>query len=113
MECYRCLERFSFPLALSVCEVAPWLASDEREPGDEDGEYMVADGVLDLEPVLRDVICLAIPAKRLCSEECGGICPTCGSNLNRGACGCPTERRDSRLKPLEDLKRRMEEKGGS
>ena len=37
-------------------------------------------------PVLRDTILLSIPLKPLCREECKGLCPVCGKNLNEGEC---------------------------
>ncbi len=109
LACYRCLEDFEFPLSLRVREHALWLSEEEFEEQDESGlDYMVTDGILDLEPVVRDSICLAFPVKRVCDESCKGLCVRCGANLNLEPCGCDTAVIDSRLKPLEELKKRLE-----
>ena len=46
---------------------------------------------LDLAGVVREQILLAQPMKRLCREDCKGVCPTCGANRNLTRCGCPEE----------------------
>ena len=43
---------------------------------------------LDLRPVVREQWLLNVPAYALCREDCKGICPTCGKDLNAGPCGC-------------------------
>ena len=107
--CYRCLENYEYPLDLKVREHALWLGDSDLEEGeDEQAEYMVLDGVLDLESVLRDSISLAFPAMRVCDESCKGLCPICGTNLNLKTCDCFRGAVDERLKPLEQLKKRLE-----
>ena len=109
LECSRCLEDFDRPVDLRVREHALWLGSEDIEPGDDFAqEYLVLDGILDLLPVLRDAICLSFPSRRVCSEQCRGICPVCGVSLNLEQCGCTREHVDERLKPLLELKKRME-----
>ena len=111
LECSRCLEDFDQPVDLRLREHALWLDSEDIEPGDDYAEeYLVLDGTMDLLPVLRDAICLSLPSRRICSDQCRGICPVCGVNLNLEQCGCTVERVDSRLKPLLELKKRMEKK---
>jgi DUF177 domain-containing protein len=109
LTCYRCLEGFEFGLSLDVREHALWLSEAELEEDEEPAtEYMVTDGVLDLEPIIRDTVCLAFPARRICDEACRGLCNACGANLNLETCGCDTGHIDARLKPLEELKKRLE-----
>lgn len=108
LECYRCLEHFDFPLSLRVWEHALSVAEEEQDDFGHLDEYQVVRGELDLLPIIRDAICLAIPTKRLCSEYCKGLCPVCGANLNLGPCGCSSKPIDARLKPLLELKRRLE-----
>lgn len=110
LECARCLEEFEYPVNLALKEHALWISEEEIEPGvDYAEEYLVLDGILDILPVLRDAICFSFPVKRVCSDECRGICPVCGVNLNLEQCGCSKQEVDERLKPLLELKRRMEE----
>jgi len=47
--------------------------------------------ILDLAGVVREQILLAQPMKRLCREDCKGVCPTCGADRNLTSCGCPKE----------------------
>ena len=48
---------------------------------------------------------LALPTRPLCAEECRGLCPRCGANLNAGPCGCPAGMTDGRLAVLQTLLR--------
>jgi uncharacterized protein len=60
------------------------------EAGFEDEGTFSHDGeVIDLEPMLRELLLLAIPMAPLCAPECRGLCPSCGADLNRESCGCP------------------------
>lgn len=91
--CDRCLEgaEFAIDRKFDLCyqpaetletgeEIG--LKQDETELGFFDGE-----GVR-LEEILREQVLLALPAQRLCREDCKGLCPSCGANLNQGACSC-------------------------
>ena len=46
---------------------------------------------------------LALPTKHLCREDCRGLCPHCGKNLNEGLCGCREDKVDPRLAVLAQL----------
>ena len=60
--------------------------------------------------ILSEQILLALPMKVLCTVDCKGLCPTCGTNLNTGNCGCPKEEFSPRMDTLLELKRRLEER---
>lgn len=66
--------------------------------------YEVQDQVVDLEPMLRDAIVLDIPPTPVHDEQCRGLCPVCGTDLNYSACGHNAETTDVRWAPLEQLK---------
>jgi uncharacterized protein len=68
--------------------------------------YYTGEGVL-LEDVLREQVLLAVPLKAVCREECKGLCPHCGRNLNQGACACPQTSGDERWPALKDLKDKL------
>jgi uncharacterized protein len=53
---------------------------------------------------MREQMYLALPMKPLCRDDCRGLCPTCGANLNLAACGCKNEWEDPRLAVLRKLK---------
>ena len=60
--------------------------------------------VLDLGAILWEEFLLALPLKPLCSENCQGICPKCGTNLNLSSCNCQKEEGDPRLAILRNIK---------
>jgi len=109
LSCYRCLEEFTYDLALKLREHALWLNGREDDEDVETApDYLVTDGMIDLEPVLRDAIALALPVRRVCDESCKGLCPRCGANLNTEPCSCPTKAPDARLSALAELKKKLE-----
>ena len=59
----------------------------------------------DLTDDLRECIILTLPTYPVCREDCRGICPTCGRNLNEGSCSCVREERDGRWDVLDSLKK--------
>lgn len=59
---------------------------------EENDDYiLVEDMKLDIAELTSEDIYLALPAKILCKEDCKGVCPTCGADLNDGPCGCKKE----------------------
>ena len=95
MECHRCLKRFEYPVAGAdyIWEQPVRLAGDE---------------IIDLTEGIREEIILGLPLKNLCSEDCKGLCPVCGMNLNEGTCTCDRSKVDPRWSVLERLKKREE-----
>jgi uncharacterized protein len=90
-ECVRCLEPVEQQLETDFQELFSYPDADDRgrvkaEPADdaEDDEdtLFIEDGLFDLEPVLRDVVVLALPMQPVCREDCLGLCPDCGLSLN-------------------------------
>lgn len=72
--------------------------------GENDGDYVeVPDYQLDLDELVTMDIVLELPHKHLCSDDCKGLCPKCGHNLNMGDCGCDTRQVDPRLEALRSL----------
>ncbi|MBI3177711.1 MAG: DUF177 domain-containing protein, partial [Chloroflexi bacterium] len=60
-------------------------------------------GFLDLAPVLREDLWLAMPQYPLCRPDCRGLCPNCGQNWNDGPCNCANEDINPRLEVLKKL----------
>ncbi|HLH06855.1 MAG TPA: DUF177 domain-containing protein [Terriglobales bacterium] len=73
---------------------------------DVDIGYYQGEGLL-LEEVLREQLLLALPLKLLCSEDCKGLCRSCGQNLNQGACGCTRTEPDPRWHALGELRDKL------
>lgn len=62
---------------------------------------------INLKDDLRDFSLLAVPMKKLCMEECKGLCIKCGKELNKGECGCSRDEIDARWLPLMELKNKL------
>jgi uncharacterized protein len=77
-ECGRCLEPVNDTLTVDLQELFAYAASDEQ---DEDVLLLSGD-LLDLEPVLRDAVVLALPLTPLCRQDCSGLCAECGERLD-------------------------------
>jgi uncharacterized protein len=86
-DCARCLA----PAQVEVSdEVSALITDAENEEADDPDVFPLADGgtSVDLRPAVREQWILAAPAFVLCRPECRGLCPTCGADLNAGACSC-------------------------
>jgi len=107
--CARCLEPFSLVLNSEFSTVLKprpdFPLPEELELTREDLESDFYDGdEIDLTSFVQDQALLALPPKALCREECRGLCPQCGKNLNRQVCHCPTVLLDARFRALRNLK---------
>ena len=80
--CTRCLDEFYFPVSSEFEELYEF-PSRQREETDLILPY---DGYIDLSPLYREYLILAMPIKRLCTADCKGLCLVCGANLNRATC---------------------------
>ena len=109
LPCSRCLE----PLTVSVdlpfdLRYQPHTANTgegEREIEEDDlSTAFYENDEIDLGQLMREQFYLALPMKPLCSEGCRGLCPVCGTNLNRATCDCKRDWDDPRLAPLRQLK---------
>lgn len=80
-ECARCLEELSpadHDIEVDFTELFAYPDSITDETTDEDEIPRLVDDKIDLEPVVRDAVVLALPAAPLCQEDCAGLCPECG-----------------------------------
>lgn len=100
MPCDRCGEMSAREWSVSFAHTLVMQLNDEE---DNDEYIVVPDGRLDLDELLREDILLELPSKYLCSEDCKGLCPKCGKNLNEGDCGCDHREIDPRLEILKSL----------
>ncbi len=113
LSCGRCLESFAHSLDedldLFFLPRGAQADADEEEQDVElsDRDMVVAfygEDRIDLGEIVREQMHLAVPLRRLCREDCRGLCPSCGVNRNTGGCDChPTETVDERLAPLRKL----------
>ncbi|MBB4963902.1 YceD family protein [Saccharothrix violaceirubra] len=80
-ECSRCLEPLTDEVAVELTELYAYPDSATDETTEEDEVSRLADDLVDLEPVVRDAIVLALPQVPLCSPDCPGLCVDCGGRL--------------------------------
>ena len=109
LTCSRCLSLYNCPVRLSFEEeyipIMDIVSGAPLAPPGEPGSFIVDEhNVIDLSEAIRQYALLAVPMKPLCREDCAGLCPRCGHNLNQGPCGCPQEVNDARWSELSKLR---------
>jgi uncharacterized protein len=107
--CARCLGDYSFPLAKEFRFVLKPAVGESagRELSEEDLSLSFYEGdEVDLSPLVREAMMLALPTRPLCKEDCRGLCPQCGTNRNLRACECRDEWTDPRLEVLRAYPRK-------
>lgn len=104
-QCRRCLRAVAVPVAAQVGA----LFSRELDAADDPETYAVAREAIeiDLRPAVREELILALPQYVVCREDCRGLCPRCGKDLNAGPCGCPDPGADFRWSALAALRDRF------
>lgn len=107
LTCSRCLKGYPFPVKENFfASFIPQGASslqEEQELGAQELNINYYSGeALDLTEILRDQLLLSIPMTSHCQEECRGLCPFCGHDLNLGSCKCS---RGTKTSPFEALKK--------
>ncbi len=107
--CARCLKPVGLPIAPQFSErfvtAVSWGSEEQHELNREDLDLALFDGEgIDLDQLVREEIVLAIPTQVLCREDCKGLCPGCGIDLNLASCECGTQQVDSRWEKLKDLR---------
>ncbi len=99
--CDRCTNSFEEVLTPSY---RMFYALESAAPLDVDPvefqQLLPGQSVIDIADDVRQTLLLAVPLKLLCSESCRGLCPTCGTNLNDGACSCKDQMDDPRWEIL-------------
>ncbi len=96
-ECSRCLDVVEREIELTMEELYNY-------PHRVNSEFFVgADAILDLAPLMRAEILIEAEHRVLCRDDCKGLCPDCGSNLNYDLCDCADKRIDPRLSKLREL----------
>lgn len=113
LACARCLEpiardvsrKFDLlyrPLGADAGKEELSVTAAEAEVG-----YYQGEGVL-LEDVIREQVLLSIPLKAICRDDCKGLCPHCGKNLNQEQCNCAEPLEDPRWAALKDIREKLQ-----
>ena len=90
-ECRRCLTDVSTPVDVHVHLIFAEEGLDDEEDTSDAYLFDPGERSLDLRPAVREEWLLAVPGFPLCREDCKGLCPRCGADLNAGPCDCPPE----------------------
>ena len=104
LECGRCLEIFSMPIHSRLQFVVQML--DGPPPANDDDDFEIipkSQTELEIGQRVREGVILAIPIKPLCADDCRGLCPMCGTNLNESDCDCVPDKTDERWDVLKKL----------
>jgi uncharacterized protein len=109
LECDRCLRPVELPVsadfALEYITGAVYESSSAAALSEEELSVSVFDGEsIDVDEIVKEQILLAVPARTLCREDCKGICPQCGIDLNTEECSCTPNDIDPRWAALKNLK---------
>lgn len=99
--CDRCLTEVPTILNLKFDRMVT--SPDVTAEDEEDDQEFMEGYQLDVEAFVYSEILVNWPAKILCKEDCKGVCPICGQNLNMGECGCDTFVPDPRMAVLKDI----------
>jgi uncharacterized protein len=113
--CSRCIGTVKVPVNENISVTfmpRQQLPADHADAGDEgaaitedDLDLFPYDGEeIDLAPLLHEQLVLAVPFAPLCTDDCKGLCPQCGTDLNQNNCSCDRTPIDPRLAALKDIK---------
>ena len=113
LQCARCLKHFTTRISSQVNVVyhpANDIAKSEQHQlkADELDTVFYSNDLIETDDLLREQLILNLPMKPLCSQDCKGFCPSCGSDLNVSGCNCVTKEIDSRFEVLKKLKKEKE-----
>ena len=99
--CDRCLEPVEINIDFNVDDVIEF---NKTESDEEQEEKDYIDGYnLDVDRLIFGELLVSIPGKILCREDCKGLCPVCGTNLNVAECGCDRDVLDPRMSVFKDI----------
>lgn len=96
-ECRRCLAPLTERMVVEVSELYQQTQEDPEA-------YAIENDQINLLPMVRENVLVAVPLGPLCREDCPGFCPVCGQDLSEGECGCDNTVLDPRWAGLEGLK---------
>ena len=113
LACARCLDPITCDVASNFDLLYRPIGADAGKEelsvtvAEAEVSYYQGEGVL-LEDVLREQVLLALPLRAVCREDCKGLCPHCGKNLNLEQCNCAEPLEDPRWSVLKDLKEKLQ-----
>lgn len=104
--CSRCLEEVLVPMDINIFQI---ITADDLEGSCEKELPFIEDGNLDVDELVCEEIIPLLPTKVLCKEDCKGLCPVCGTNLNKESCDCDQTVPDPRMAAIQDIFKNFKE----
>ena len=101
--CDRCLIEYKKKINTSFNTILTNDSDIVRDKNTDVIMFTISDDFVDLSGILHDIIEIEKPIKRLCSDDCKGICPSCGLDLNHNDCSCKHNSSNNELNKLKDL----------
>ena len=101
--CDRCLIEYRKKINTSFNTILTNDSDIVRDKNTDVIMFTISDDFVDLSGILHDIIEIEKPIKRLCSDDCKGICPSCGLDLNHNDCSCKHNSSNNELNKLKDL----------
>ncbi len=105
--CDRCNRIYNSKLTNNYRVVYMFGAEEENSRSINLTYLSLDEDKINIDNDVRDYVLLSIPMKKLCKEDCRGLCPKCGKNLNEGSCNCLKSKIDDRWLPLLELKNKI------
>ena len=105
MECSRCLAEYEESISSDLDFVIDLAGNLDGMKSEEEGYFFAepSSAFFEIDDLVREAIILSLPLKPLCSEDCKGLCPICGTDLNKSQCSCVKEKTDPRWDQLKGL----------
>ena len=101
-QCARCMKDIEVPIDFTVSETL--MRSDESGAQSDDEDIIVFEGhEIELDEIVENNFIMNLEPRYLCREDCKGLCPKCGADLNEGDCGCADDEIDPRWAALADM----------
>jgi uncharacterized protein len=103
--CSRCLTAVTKHMSESFSRE---ILNEGDKFGEDIGVLIINNGVIDINEILIESLYMNLEPSILCSEDCKGLCPKCGTNLNEGKCDCNLHEADPRFSKLISLKDKLD-----
>lgn len=97
LQCSRCLKNFSYQVNTDFGE------KFSNNYKDDDNIALVEGDIIDISEVIVNNVISTLPIKRICTDQCKGLCQSCGVDLNKSTCDCGNQNIDLRFDKLKDL----------
>lgn len=104
MTCDRCMKPVVVPLHIVIEQRFAKDQASDMETSDQEWDILpIENDRIDLDETILHEVQLGVPMKVLCKEDCKGLCPICGQDLNEGQCDCEEDTGDPRWEALKGL----------